>query len=147
MGTDPLTILSLVEQTKNILKSVRDYVHDIRHCPEVITRIHGQVSTWNLQLESLRLIEEHGELQGNAKEVLQSKNVLGEADECLGRLKKLVDNAPRPARQQSGLPLQAKELWKRAIWPATTKDKANELLERLEVQRREIQLALDTSNS
>lgn len=146
MVLDPLTIVSLVGQTNKILKAVGDYVHDVRHCPDIITRIQGQVSTWHLQLESLRLVEEDGELQANAKEVLQSKDVLGEAKDCLDLLQKLLDKAPRP-RQQSGFPFQAKELWNRATWPATSKDKANELLERLERQRKEIQLALETSNT
>ncbi|ROV97128.1 hypothetical protein VMCG_07526 [Cytospora schulzeri] len=144
MAVDPLTILTVVEQTVKVLRSVAEYVRDIRHCPDIINRIQGQVSTWQLQLESLHLLEEQGELQGNAKAVLQSKDVLGEANECLGLLGKLLDKAPRP-QQQPGVSFQ--DLWKRATWPPTAKDKANDLLQRLELQRQAIQLALETSNS
>lgn len=144
MVLDPVSTVSLLGQTVSVLRAVGNYVHDIRHCPEIITRIQGQVSTWHLQLESLRLFQEHGELEGTMKAVLQSKDVLGEAYDCLTRLKKLLDKAPRP-QQQSSVSFQ--ELWKRATWPPTSTDNANELLQRLDIQRRAIQLALETSNS
>lgn len=144
MVLDLVTIASLLGQTLSVLKAVGDYVLDIRDCPEIIRQIQRQVSTWHLQLENLRNLETHGELQGNAKQVLQSKNVMGEAENCLVSLEALLDKAPR-LQQQSGFSLR--EPWARVKWSATSKDKADELVKRLAVQEREIELALTMNNS
>ncbi|KUI58314.1 Vegetative incompatibility protein HET-E-1 [Cytospora mali] len=107
---------TLAGKCASIIKAVSDYVRDVRHAPDIISRIHGQVNIWELQLGSLRLPAERDELNGNAMAVLQSNDVLGEAQECLTRLEQLLEKAPRP-REQLG------------------------------IQRGQIQLALETSNT
>lgn len=144
---DPGTIdaiASLAERTFSVLKAVTCYVQDVRHAPDVILQMSAQVTTWSLQLESLRLLLEQGELPDHVNRVLQSESVLGDAQDCLIQLAEILAQAPRP-RQQPGLSLQ--DLWDRARWPVTSKDKTKDILERLDRHRQEIQLALQTTNT
>lgn len=138
------TIDTVLSWTCKISKVVAEYIQAVRHVPDVITQISAQVNTWKLQMDILRILIERGELPSHVSILLQSKDLLGDARDCLAQLEVLIHQAPRP-RAQPGLSLP--DFWARATWPITSKDQAKDLLGRLDRHRQEIQLALQTTST
>lgn len=141
---DPMAIITVLGLGHRVLHAIYVYVREVRHVPEIVVDIQARMATWEIQLKALEILEESGDLTDQAKTWLNAAGVLRESRECLEGLHDLLAKAPRPV---IGSSVPFSEHLRRLKWPGTSQKRANDLLDRLDRQREEIQRCLMTETS